>query len=223
MTGSSDGLKRGEVVGIAAGSASPARAKAVISALVAFLAILAPSAIAAEETITLGGYQVSFDLGNYTGYSFEFEEVPYATVDGEEYNTEICWIRYDGGFTMIAINDYAAPIEATQSLTRSLVVDFLNNRECTSINTEMVRIENKPGILGMCLSPSGSFIACIIFWPDMRDVNGSLFANVDCVIYSEYSESSVALTEKLLNSIRVRPTGDEEAVGVRMESDRIVL
>jgi len=190
-------------------------------ALVSALVFLAAAALAAEETITLGEYEVSFDLGNYSGYELGFEEVPYATVDGIDYSTEICWIRGDDGLMMIAINDYVVPIEATRSRTRSEVLNFLNNLKCTNVNTDTVYIDGKPVILGICLQPSGDILVCAMFWPDIHDVNGTLYAQVDCTIYSE---ASVELTEMLLNTITVKLPGEEEAVmQVRSESDRIEL
>jgi hypothetical protein len=200
------GLKWGSMVGLA---------------LVSTLVLLAAAALAAEETVSLGKYEVSFDLGNYTGYELEFEEMPFATVDGIDYNTEICWIRGDDGLMMIAINDYVVSIEATRSRTRSEVLNFLNNLKCTNVNTDTVHIDGKPVILGICLQPSGDILVCAMFWPDIHEVNGTLYAQVDCTIYSE---ASVELTEMLLNSITVKLPGEEEVVmQVRSESDRIEL
>jgi len=203
------------------GSASPARAKAVISALVAALIVLAPSTMAAEETITLGGYQVSFDLGNYTGYSLEFEEVPYATVDGDEYPSSVCWIRGDRTM-MIALTDYGIPLEATSSLTRRAVTLYLTNAECKNLQTHEIRIDGKPAILGLGERPSSSILICAVYWPDIREVDGSLVAQVDCTIASE---ESAELTEMLINSIKVRLPEEAEVggLGAMSESDRIVL
>lgn len=221
MTGSSEGLKRSSVMGIAAGSAGTAMAKAVISALVAYLIIFAPPAMAAEETVTLGGYQVSFDLGNYTAYALEFEEVPYANVDGEEHPSSVCWIRGDRSM-MIALTDYGVPVEATSSLTRRAVTLYLTNAECKNLQTHEIQIDGKPAILGLGERPSGSILICAVFWPDIREVNGSLVAQVDCTIASE---ESAELTERLLNSIAVRLPGvaEEGGAGAMSESDRIVL
>ena len=200
------GLKRGRLT---------TAASIIVSALV----LLAAGALAAEETVYLGDYEVSFDLGNYTGYELSFEEVPYATVDGEVYNTQVCWIRGDGSM-MIAINDYGVPMEATSSLTRRAVVFYLNDAECTNIQTHEVDIEGKPAILGLGNRPSGDVLVCAIYWPDIRDVNGTLYGQVDCTMASE---ASAELTEMLLNSISVRVPGEEPVMEVRSESDRIEL
>ncbi|MDF0591651.1 hypothetical protein [Candidatus Methanocrinis natronophilus] len=230
MTGLSVGLKIGLVVDGSLGLAGPARAKAVISALVAFLAILAPPAMATEETVTLGGYRVSFDLGNYTGYSLEFELVPFAAVDGEEYPSSVCWIQGERTM-MIAITDYGVPVEATSSLTRRAVTLFLTNAECKNLQTHEIAIDGKPAILGLGERPSGSILVCAVFWPDIQEVDGVLVAQVDCTIASE---ESVEVTERLLNSIKVSLPGEAEGGGwgsmsesdrmeVRSESDRILL
>lgn len=221
MTGSSVGLKQSSVMGIATGSASTAGAKAAISALVAFLAILAPPSMAAEETVALGGYQVSFDLGNYTGYALEFEEVPYANVDGQEYPSSVCWIRGERSM-MIALTDYGVPVEATSSLTRRAVTLYLTNAECKNLQTHEIAIDGKPAILGLGERPSGSILVCAVFWPDIQEVDGTLIARVDCTIASE---ESAEVTERLLNSIKVRLPGETEggALGAMSELDRIVL
>lgn len=221
MTGSSVGLKQSSVMGIATGSASTAGAKAAISALVAFLAILAPPSMAAEETVALGGYQVSFDLGNYTGYALEFEEVPYANVDGQEYPSSVCWIRGERSM-MIALTDYGVPVEATSSLTRRAVTLYLTNAECKNLQTHEIAIDGKPAILGLGERPSGSILVCAVFWPDIQEVDGTLIARVDCTIASE---ESAEVTERLLNSIKVRLPGEVEgeALGAMSELDRIVL
>ena len=199
------GLKRGSMVGLA---------------LVSTLVLLAAVALAAEETVSLGEYEVSFDLGNYTGYELEFEEVPYATVDGVEYPSQVCWIRGDGSM-MIAINDYVVPTEATSSRTRKAVSTYLDNAECTKVHTYEEQIDGKSAILGLGERPSGDILVCAIYWPDIHDVNGTLYGQVDCTIASE---ASVELTEMLLNSIHVKLPGEEEAVmQVRSESDRIEL
>jgi hypothetical protein len=189
-------------------------------ALVSTLVLLAAVALAAEETVSLGEYEVSFDLGNYTGYELEFEEVPYATVDGEEYPSQICWIQGDRAM-MIAFTDYGVPMTATSSLTRRAVVSYLKDAECTNIQTHEVDIDEKPAILGLGERPSGETLVCAVYWPDIHDVNGTLYGQVDCTIASE---ASVELTESLLNSIHVKLPGEEEAVmQVRSESDRIEL
>jgi hypothetical protein len=189
-------------------------------ALVSALVLLAAAALAAEETVSLGDYNVSFDLGNYTGYELDFEEVPYATVDGEEYPSHVCWIQGDR-MMMIALTDYGVPMAATSSITRRAVVSYLNNAQCTNIQTHEVDIAGKPAILGLGERPSGETLVCTVYWPDIHDVNGTLYGQVDCTIASE---ASVELTEMLLNSITVKLPGEEEAVmGVRSESDRIEL
>jgi len=199
------GLKWGSMVGLA---------------LVSTLVLLAAAALAAEETVSLGEYDVSFDLGNYTGDGLEFEEVPYATVDGEEYPSHVCWIQGERAM-MIALTDYGVPMTATSSLTRRAVVSYLNNAQCTNIQTHEVDIDGKPAILGLGERPSGGTLVCAVYWPDIHDVNGTLYGQVDCTIASE---ASVELTESLLNSIHVKLPGDEEAVmQVRSESDRIEL
>jgi hypothetical protein len=205
LRGLKPGLKRGSIVGLA---------------LVSALVLLAAAALAAEETVSLGDYEVSFDLGNYTGYELDFEEVPYATVDGEEYPSHVCWIQGDR-MMMIALTDYGVPMAATSSITRRAVVSYLNNAQCTNIQTHEVDIAGKPAILGLGERPSGETLVCTVYWPDIHDVNGTLYGQVDCTIASE---ASVELTEMLLNSISVKLPGEEEAVmGVRSESDRIEL
>ncbi len=207
MMGLFAGLKRGRLT---------TAASIIVSALV----LLATGALAAEETVYLGDYEVSFDLGNYTGYELSFEEVPYAVVDGEEYPSYVCWIQGEK-MMMIALTDYGVPMEATSSLTRRAVVFYLNDAECTNIQTHEVDIEGKPAILGLGNRPSGDVLVCAIYWPDIYDVNGTLYGQVDCTIASE---ASAELTEMLLNSISVRIPGEEEAVmEIRSESDRIEL
>jgi len=188
------------------------------SIIVSALVLLAVGAMAAEETVTLGDYEVSFDLGNYTGYELDFEDVPYATVDGEEYPSHVCWIGADN-MMMIALTDYGVPMEATSSLTRRAVISYLNDAECTNIQTHEVDIEGKPAILGLGERPSSDYLVCAIYWPDIHDVNGTLYGQVDCTIASE---ASTELTELLLNSIHVGLPG-EEVVEVRSEADRIEL
>jgi hypothetical protein len=205
LRGLKPGFKRGSMAGLA---------------LVSALVLLAAAALAAEETVSLGDYNVSFDLGNYTGYELDFEEVPYATVDGEEYPSHVCWIQGDR-MMMIALTDYGVPMAATSSITRRAVVSYLNNAQCTNIQTHEVDIAGKPAILGLGERPSGETLVCTVYWPDIHDVNGTLYGQVDCTIASE---ASVELTEMLLNSISVKLPGEEEAVmGVRSESDRIEL
>jgi hypothetical protein len=205
LRGLKPGFKRGSMAGLA---------------LVSALVLLAAAALAAEETVSLGDYNVSFDLGNYTGYELDFEEVPYATVDGEEYPSHVCWIQGDR-MMMIALTDYGVPMAATSSITRRAVVSYLNNAQCTNIQTHEVDIAGKPAILGLGERPSGETLVCTVYWPDIHDVNGTLYGQVDCTIASE---ASVELTEMLLNSITVKLPGEEEAVmGVRSESDRIEL
>ncbi len=187
-------------------------------ALVSVLVILTAAALA-EETVTLGEYNVSFDLGSYTGYELSFEEVPYATVDGEKYPSYVCWIEGDK-MMMIALTDYGVSMAATSSLTRRAVTSYLNDAECTNIQTHEVQIDGKPAILGLGSRPSGDVLVCAVYWPDIHDVNGTLYGQVDCTIASE---ASVELTEMLLNSISVRVPGEEPVMEVRSESDRIVL
>lgn len=187
------------------------------SIIVSALVLLAAGSLAAEETVTLGDYEVSFDLGNYTGYELDFEDVPYATVDGEEYPSHVCWIGADK-MMMIALTDYGVAMEATSSLTRRAVVSYLNDAECTNIQTHEVDIEGKPAILGLGNRPSDDVLVCAIYWPDIHDVNGTLYGQVDCTIASE---ASVELTELLLNTIHVGLPGEEAVVEVR--SDRIEL
>ncbi len=187
--------------------------------LVSALVLLAAAATAAEETVSLGEYNVSFDLGNYTGYELEFEEVPYATVDGKEYPSHVCWIRGDK-MMMIALTDYGVPMEATSSLTRRAVVSYLKDAECTNFQTHEVDVDGKPAILGLGERPSGEILVCAVYWPDIHDVNGTLYGQVDCTIASE---ASVELTEMLLNSISVRVPGEEPVMEVRSEADRIEL
>jgi len=189
-------------------------------ALVSALFLLVAAALAAEVTVTLGEYEVSFDLGNYTGYELYFEEVPYATVDGEEYPSQVCWIVGDR-MMMIALTDYGVPMTATSSLTRRAATTYLQDAECTNIQTHEIDIDGKPAILGLGERPSGETLVCAVYWPDIHEVNGTLYGQVDCTMASE---ASVDLTEMLLNSISVRLPGEEETVmEVRSESDRIEL
>jgi hypothetical protein len=204
----------GLLVGLKRGGLTTA-ASIIVSALV----LLVAGALAAEETVYLDDYEVSFDLGNYTGYELSFEEVPYAVVEGEEYPSHVCWIQGEK-MMMIAITDYGVPMEATSSLTRRAVVFYLNDAECTNIQTHEVDIEGKPAILGLGNRPSGDVLVCAIYWPDIHDNNGTLRGQVDCTIASE---ASVELTEMLLNSIHVRIPGEEPVMEVRSEADRIEL
>jgi hypothetical protein len=123
---------------------------------------------------------------------------------------------------MIALTDYGVPVEATSSLTRRAVTLYLTNAECKNLQTHEIQIDGKPAILGLGERPSGSILICAVFWPDIREVNGSLVAQVDCTIASE---ESAELTERLLNSIAVRLPGvaEEGGAGAMSESDRIVL
>ncbi|MGC9514470.1 hypothetical protein [Methanocrinis sp.] len=189
---------------------------------VSTLVLLAAVALAAEETVTLDEYEVSFDLGNYTGYEIDFEEVPYATVDGKEHPSHVCWIG-EGRTMMIAITDYGVPMEATSSLTRRAVVSYLNDAGCANIQTHEVYIDAKPAILGLGGRQSGRTLVCAIFWPDIREVNGTLYGQVDCTIASE---ASVELTEMLINSVQVKLPGEVDEVPImeaRSEWDRIEL
>jgi len=108
-------------------------------------------------------------------------------------------------------------MEATSSLTRRAVTYYLNNANCTSIQTHEVQIDGKPAILGLGERSSGSILVCAVYWPDMREVNGTLYAQLDCTIASE---ASVAVTESLLNSIRVVVPSEE---GGGSEREKIEL
>ena len=174
--------------------------------IVPALVLLSAGAQAAEERVNLGGYRVSFDLGDYADYELEFEEVPYATVDGEELPSHVCWIRSNGTM-MIALTDHGIPVLATSTLTRRAVTSYLEDANCTTVHTYEERIDGLPAILGLGEWPGGAILVCAVYWPDMREVNGTLYAQVDCTIASD---APVEPTESLLNTIHVEMASDEE-------------
>jgi len=205
--GSEDGRKRG----LKRDMKRDMKRVSVLGALIVpALELLLAGAQAAEENVTIGGYTVSFDLGDYTGYELEFEEVPYATVDGEEHPSHVCWVRGNGSM-MIALTDYGIPVLATSTLTRRAVTSYLEDANCTTVHTYEERIDGLPAILGLGEWPSGEILVCAVYWPDMREVNGTIYAQVDCTIASD---APVEPTESLLNTIHVAiPIGEGEVVG----------
>lgn len=170
----------------------------MITKLLLSVLILVSAAAALPQNVSLGEYEVSFDLGD-AEYVVETEEVvPEGNSSGVN-TSHICWLTGDGTM-MIALTEYASPVKVTASLVRRSVIDYLNGLKCKDLQTHEEDIDKKPAILGLGESPSGGVVVSAVYWPDIEEVDGAYYGNVDCTIAST---APVEPTESLLNSIHV--------------------
>ncbi|TRZ69229.1 MAG: hypothetical protein D4Q77_00165 [Methanothrix sp.] len=157
--------------------------------------LLLTAAVSAHpETVMLGRYNVSFDLGK-TSYTTEIEEL-------EEGGciSHLCWLKGEE-VMLISLTDHLLPMEVSYGIIRESVQTFLIEADCREIQTHEVIIDEKPGVLGLGERPSGGILFCVIYWPDMHEADdGTDRGRVDCTIASE---GALAVTENLLNTIHV--------------------
>ncbi len=163
--------------------------------LLASLLLLTAAVSAHPETVQLGRYNVSFDLGAGTSYTVEVEELE----DGGCISY-LCWLKGEEAM-LIALTDHLLPMVVSYGIIKKSVQTFLIEANCREIRTHEVIIDGKPGVLGLGERPSGPVLFCVIYWPDLHEADdGTDRGRVDCTIASE---GSLAVTENLLNTIHV--------------------
>jgi len=163
--------------------------------LLASLLLLTAAVSAHPDTVMLGRYNVSFDLGDETSYTAEVEELE----DGGCISY-LCWLKGEE-VMLIALTDHLLPMEVSYGIIRESVQTYLIEADCQDIQTHEEIIDGKPGVLGLGERPSGRVLFCVIYWPDMYEADdGTDRGRVDCTIASE---GALAVTENLLNTIHV--------------------
>ncbi|HOO53876.1 MAG TPA: hypothetical protein PLM24_02845 [Methanothrix sp.] len=154
-----------------------------------------------NETVTVGPYQVSFDLGgkNYT----IIQEGPLLGEGEEDIGLERHRIILDGvnRAASIVITSYDNLSIVNLETERLLAEAALQGGGYTKNNASEWTVGGEPGVLGIGEDEDHQILYVAIFWPDhVQTKEGAVLGMTRCEIDSSYWWDT---TERLLETIRV--------------------
>jgi hypothetical protein len=183
---------------------SPLDMKARIGLIL--LLFLTAHAMGAHEVVTLGSYQVSFDV-NTTG---DYQIVPEApssgvTPDGVSFVRYNLSIDSEDGFALLVLTDYNYSMLSGVQADRSIVEGLLEATSCQDPKLYQPLIDGHAGVLGNCRYPSGGIMTVASYSPDAVPLeNGEVRSKVNFRVLSVYPWET---TRDMLYTLHIQAKG----------------
>lgn len=154
---------------------------------------------AKHESITVGRYNISFDLNTTLNYSVNNTSFKAGgTYGGTKYNTCSAWLNSSSYFALITVAHFYDTMCGNLDDTQSSVEHFLQELNYTKINIYKMTIDGQSGIVGHGVNFNGDSMFAAQYWQ-----KSSTSYDTNVLIESDYPWDNT--TFSLLKSIQVKP------------------
>lgn len=173
--------------------------------------LLAQGAFAAQETVDLGPYQVSFSLESAAFCTVQVAEtVEGRTPSGTDYIERSILLDCDDGRAQIKVTSYHNPVPAGDRETKTLSRKMPWNIGCVNVETRDRLVDRHTGFLTTFGEVSGSEVYQVAYWLDRYLAPGDYLGETSCVISSSLPWTA---TKELFDTVHV-----EKAVATQKPS-----
>lgn len=171
--------------------------------LIIVLSLLLVSVSSAKhESLTVGPYNISFDLNTTLNYSVNNTSLKAGgTYGGTKYETYSAWLNSTSNFALVTVAHFDDAMCGDLDNTQSSVNDFLLELNCHNITIYKPTINGQPGILGIGVNSNGDSMFAAQYW-QKSSTSFSAPYDINVLIESDYPWDT---TFSLLKSIQVKP------------------
>ena len=163
--------------------------------------LLASAAYAAQETVDLGPYKVSFSLESATNCTVQAAEpVEGRTPSGIDYTERLILKTCDDGRAQIKVTSYNSPVPAGDRETTALSRKVPWKIGCIGVETNSRLVDRHTGFLTTFREVSGEEVYQIAYWLDRYLAPGDYRGETSCVISSSLPWTA---TKELFDSVTV--------------------
>jgi hypothetical protein len=177
--------------------------------LTALLFVICP-ALAGQEKVVLGPYNVSFDMNTTMDYNISIENPSMGmTSDGARFTRYNVTVDSKGYFTWLILTAYNASMLADIQSNMDIVTSTLDSAGCDEPKVYNTEIDGKPGVIGVYRFKSGDLLVCASYSPDAVAESSQSFGRMNCRVLSSYPWE---VTRDMLNALRVAvPNGSDKS------------
>ncbi len=163
--------------------------------------LLAQMAFAAEETVDLDPYQVSFSLESLVNCNVQVAEpVEGRTPSGTDYIERSILLNCDDGRAQIKVTNYHSPVPAGDRATETLSRKMPWNIGCMNVETVGRLVDRHTGFLTTFQEVSGREVYQVAYWLDRYLAPGDYVGETSCVISSSLPWTA---TKELIDTFHV--------------------
>jgi len=163
--------------------------------------LLAQAASAAQETLDLGPYQVSFSLESAARCTVQVaESVESRTPTGIDYIERSILMDCDDGRVQIKVTNYHNPVPAGDRVTTALSRKTPWNIGCIGVDTKDRLVDRHTGFLTTFQEVSGEEVYQVAYWLDRYLAPGDYLGETSCVISSSLPWTA---TKELIDTVHV--------------------
>jgi hypothetical protein len=152
------------------------------------LLFMAAQAMGAHEVVTMGPYQVSFDVNTTGEYRITADD-PFSGITPEG----VSFVRYnlsiDGeeGFALLVLTDYNNSMQSGIKAEQSVLEGPLEATGCQDPKLYQPLIDGHAGMLVNCKYPSGGIMTVASYSPDAVPLEtGEVRSKLNCRVLSVY-------------------------------------
>jgi hypothetical protein len=173
--------------------------------------LLASAAYAAQETVDLGPYRVTFSQESARNCTFQIAEpVEGRTPSGIDYIERSILLDCDDGRAQIKVTNHNSPVPAGDGATKALSRKTPWNIGCIGVDTKERLVDRHTGFLTTFVEVSGKEVYQIAYWLDRYLAPGDYLGETSCVISSSLPWTA---TKEIFDSVHV-----EKAEGTQKPS-----
>ena len=169
---------------------------------------LACPALAGHESLTVGHFNISFDMNTSHRYSISTESPSIGSLpSGVSFVRNNISINGDDGFIWIVLTEYSKSMDASINADRNIVASTLKAAGADSPKIYQPAIDGHPGYLGTNRFPSGEVLICASYSPDAVIQSGKSLGKVNCRILSN---ASWDIVRDMLNTLHIEVSRSKE-------------
>jgi hypothetical protein len=158
----------------------------ILKVLILLFALICPVMGTLEE-VTLGPYNVSFEMNTTSEYTISAEGPVTGTAsDGVGFRRYNLTIDSDEGFAFVVLTEYDALMKAGIDADLEIVNGVLTSAACEEPSLYQPLIDGESGVLGSCRYPSGSLLVIASYSPGGITEDGEYLATTNCRVLSSY-------------------------------------
>ncbi len=167
--------------------------------------LLAPATSAAQETVDLGPYRVSFSLESAVNCTVQVAEpVESRTPAGIDYIERSILLDCDEGRAQIKVTSYNSPVPAGDGATKTLSRKVPWQIGVIGVETNNRLVDRHTGSLTTFEEVSGKKVYQVSYWLDRYLAPGDYMGETSCVISSSLPWTA---TKELLDAVHVEKAG----------------
>lgn len=158
-------------------------------------------ALAGQERVVLGHYNVSFDMNTTMDYNISIENPGLGmTSDGAKFTRYNITVESKDYFLWLVLTAYNASMLADLQSDMDIVTSTMDSAGCDDPKVYRPEIDGQSGVIGMYRFKSGDLLICASYSPDAVADSGQSLGRTNCRVLSNYPWE---VTRDVLNTLRV--------------------